>query len=198
MAAQYGLVDGPPLFTSETFKTCHKLFYGTLLDLDVLQHSTRCPTKPLMQPGRITGFKPKMDVCGSSPARAKRGRRSIGKGDNAQTRESEPSDEIRAMLWKVEDYQHFWEIRQYETSAYRGHWCHIHVEGVDSDSEEDLIPKDGAAFVWAKDPQSPGLKEGVFDLQKLQKTHKASISIRVKYMSCTGRSNGMKVDRRDS
>ncbi len=121
-----------------------------------------------------------------------------GKGDNAQTRESEPSDEIRAMLWKVEDYQHFWEIRQYETSAYRGHWCHIHVEGVDSDSEEDLIPKDGAAFVWAKDPQSPGLKEGVFDLQKLQKTHKASISIRVKYMSCTGRSNGMKVDRRDS
>ncbi|RWA06622.1 hypothetical protein EKO27_g8485 [Xylaria grammica] len=148
MAAQYGLADSPrephpPFFTSATFKPCHMFFYGTLMDPDVLQHVTRYPTKPVMRPGWITGFKPKMA--------------------------SESSIKIHGMFWKVEDYQYSWALQQYETSAYRGYWCRIHVEG------NSQILENSVVFVWAKKPQNPDLMDGVFDLTKWQKTHKASL-----------------------
>ncbi|KAI0417419.1 hypothetical protein F5X98DRAFT_387144 [Xylaria grammica] len=137
MAAQYGLADSPRephplLFTSATFKPCHMFFYGTLMDPYVLQHVTRYPTKPVMRPGWITGFKLKIgaliSVLATGEAKLGQGGEFSSQGD-AQTRASESSIKIHGIFWKVEDYQYFWALQQYETSAYRGYWCRIHVEG---------------------------------------------------------------------
>ncbi|TGJ88038.1 hypothetical protein E0Z10_g753 [Xylaria hypoxylon] len=91
-----------------------------------------------------------------------------GEGD-AQTGESESTIKIHGMFWQVEDYQHFWVLQQYETSAYRERWCQIHVE----DNSEVL--EGSVVFVWAKKPQNPDLMDGVFDLTKWQKTDKPSL-----------------------
>ncbi|KAI0468630.1 hypothetical protein F4859DRAFT_516794 [Xylaria cf. heliscus] len=143
MASQFGLADGPrephpPLFTPTTFKPCHIFFYGTLMDADVLQHITRCPNKPVLRPGWITGFKLKM-WGGTFPT----------------------------LLPPAT-----------ETSAYRGHRCQIHVEDMvdgSSTNEGDRVLEGGVVFVWAKNPHSPDLSDGTFDLAKWQKTHKPSL-----------------------
>ncbi|KAI8635132.1 hypothetical protein F5Y19DRAFT_621 [Xylariaceae sp. FL1651] len=203
MASQYGLADRPrkthaPLFSSTTFKPCHMFFYGTLMDPDVLQRITCCPTKPVMRPGWISGFKPKMwstyptliplDELDSSsapdpaavPAQQGQGipEASSSSIDGAKPDAdiSEPNVQIRGMFWKVDDYQHFWELQRYETSAYRGYWCQIHADDVENDSGgQEVILEDGVVFVWAKYPKSPDLKDGMFDLAKWQKTHKSSL-----------------------
>ncbi|KAI0533565.1 hypothetical protein GGR58DRAFT_521433 [Xylaria digitata] len=177
MAALYGLADSPrephpPLFTRATFKPCHMFFYGTLMDPDVLQHITGCPTKPAMRPGWIMSFRPKMwvyfptlipleelslsAVSATEEAKLGQGRGRVYGGGDARMRE-------------IEDYQHFWALQQYETSVYRGYWCQIHA-GDNSETIEDSV-----VFVWAKKPQSPDLTDGAFDLAKWQKTHKASL-----------------------
>ncbi|KAI3329348.1 hypothetical protein HD806DRAFT_530740 [Xylariaceae sp. AK1471] len=180
-----------PLFSSTTFKPCHMFFYGTLMDPEVLQRITRCPSKPTTRPGWITGFKPKMwytfptlipfDELGQDQCVAEE---VLGKGEE-DVLTSEPSVKIRGMFWKVEDYQHFWELQRYETSPYHGHWCQIHVEDLDCNNEGESILSDGVVFVWAKNPQSPDLTDGKFDLARWQKTHKSSLFTPTKYYKAT-------------
>ncbi|KAI1749361.1 hypothetical protein F4782DRAFT_533480 [Xylaria castorea] len=128
MAAQFGLADGPrtpyPLvFSSTTFRPCHMLFDGTLMDSDVLQRITRCPTKPVLRPGWITGFKLKM-WGGLFPTPI-------------------PLDELSK---KVQYYQQFYELQPYETSAYRGHWCQTCTDDIDSSNEEDCVLENSVVF----------------------------------------------------
>ncbi|GAW18134.1 hypothetical protein ANO14919_076070 [Xylariales sp. No.14919] len=130
MAAQYGLADSPRephplLFTSATFKPCHMFFYGTLMD--PLDHGLQAEDV-----GFISDFDPirgaLISVLATGEAKLGQGGEFSSQGD-AQTRASESSIKIHGIFWKVEDYQYFWALQQYETSAYRGYWCRIHVEG---------------------------------------------------------------------
>ncbi|KAI1300306.1 hypothetical protein F5Y03DRAFT_231867 [Xylaria venustula] len=195
MAAQFGLADGPrephpPIFTSDTFKPCHMFFYGTLMDADTVQRVTGCPTKPGMCRGYITGFKAKMwgDLFPALIPQDSFSTPSITEEEVEEEKETlsrkdahaedDPSDRIRGMVWKVDEYRHFWALQQYETSAYRGHHCSIHVEDVDIDrnsSKEHHILNDGVVFVWAKNPRSPDLTDNVFDLAKWQRTLKSTL-----------------------
>ncbi|KAI1368548.1 hypothetical protein F5Y08DRAFT_246148 [Xylaria arbuscula] len=213
MAAQYGLADGPripyaPFFTAGTFKPCHMFFYGTLMDAEVLQHVTQCPTKPVLRPGSITGFELKM-WAGSFPTliplqtiydsssspldlystgEAQPGQSGTlekevyARGDNAAVeRNSKLDRKIYGVFCRVEKYQYFYKLQQYETSAYRGHPCRIRAEDINStnkvENEEECDIEEGVVFVWAKNPHSPDLTDGVFDLVKWQNTHKAALFI---------------------
>ncbi|KAI1177559.1 hypothetical protein F4777DRAFT_197603 [Nemania sp. FL0916] len=174
-----------PIFSSTTFKPCYMFFYGTLMDPDILQDVTECPTKPVLQPGWITGFKPKMwsifptllppddSPPASGPVSEAGQGASVAPGhDSSQEQDDQSSVKVRGMFWKMEKWQYFQKLQKYETTAYRAHWCRVHVGNSDIDTEGGRVLEDCVVFVWARDPQSDELTGGAFDLEYWQGNHR--------------------------
>ncbi|KAF2794815.1 hypothetical protein K505DRAFT_324520 [Melanomma pulvis-pyrius CBS 109.77] len=131
---------------------CHMFFYGSLMDLDVLQAITGLPEAPSVKKGTITGFAIRM--WGTYPALVPC---STGK--------------VNGTVWEVASGAHFRRLADYETSAYT--WCECSVVLEDGESLPNC-----RTFCWAGDVDSRDLEEGEFDFERYQKYFKPSVLCR--------------------
>ncbi|KAI9770502.1 MAG: hypothetical protein M1839_003183 [Geoglossum umbratile] len=135
--------------TKIPYKPSLWFFYGTLMDPEILQSVLGLPELPVLQKGRIHGFKIRM--WGVYPTLV-------------------PCDgcEVEGMIYKIESVLQFVRLEGYETSAYR--WCFCTIEMDDGTRVEY-----GRTFRWAGDLDSKELEDGEFDLSRYQKFFKPSM-----------------------
>jgi gamma-glutamylcyclotransferase (GGCT)/AIG2-like uncharacterized protein YtfP len=93
--------------TKIPYKPSLWFFYGTLMDLEILQSVLGLPELPVLQKGRIHGFKIRMWGVYAT----------LVSGDRC---------EVEGMVYKIESVLQFVRLEEYETSAYR--WCFCTIE----------------------------------------------------------------------
>jgi gamma-glutamylcyclotransferase (GGCT)/AIG2-like uncharacterized protein YtfP len=130
------------------FQHSYLFFYGSLMDTEVLQTILGLPSLPIVEEGRISGFKIKM--WGIYPTLI-------------------PSDDgqVVGTIWTVDDLHHFKRLIECETKAYTWRICDIY-------RQDGEVISGGRTFCWAGDPKSKELEEGSFDLYRYQKYFKSS------------------------
>ncbi|KAH0541394.1 hypothetical protein FGG08_004158 [Glutinoglossum americanum] len=124
-------------------------FYGTLADPEILQSILKLQDPPVLQKGKIHGFKTRM--WGIYPTLV-------------------PCDdgEVGGMVYRIGDISQFERLEQYETSSYR--WCSCTIELDDGRKIEG-----GWTFCWAGELDSKDLEDGEFDPDHFQKYFKGSV-----------------------
>ncbi|KAK3296173.1 uncharacterized protein B0H64DRAFT_397566 [Chaetomium fimeti] len=139
------------------FEPCTFFFYGSLMDPQVLMAVAKLDDQPDLQDVWVEGFEMKM-WGGIYPVLLP-----INDTDN----NSGASHRIKGKAWRATTMDQCLRLQRYETSAYEPADCRLYHPGGGE-------PTKGLVFVWARDPGSNQLAEGVFDLEDWQKTHKPS------------------------
>jgi len=125
------------------FTPCYMFFYGSLMDIDILQLIAGLKSSPTMAPATITGFR--MRMWGPFPTIIK-----------AET------GKVTGTYWKCDQEDHFQRLKAYETNAYS--WCFC-----DAETEDGKVLKGCRTFCWRGNPESDELEDGKFDLAHYQK-----------------------------
>ncbi|KAL9121917.1 MAG: hypothetical protein Q9187_001521, partial [Circinaria calcarea] len=140
-----GTFTNPPL----PYAPRHLLFYGSLMDPEILQTVLNLPEAPSLRDGSIKDYT--MRMWGIYPALVP------SKGSR-----------IEGKVYLCETAQHFLHLIAYETGAYQWVPCRIELQN------GDIIER-GRVFVWAGKPDSKELIDGSFDFARYQQYFKPSV-----------------------
>lgn len=127
--------------TAATAETAF-LFYGSLMDPEVLQAVLDLPEQLIFEDGWIEGYK--MRMWGIYP-----------------TIVPEEGSKVYGKMWKTKTREHVERLTQYETAAYRSETCDIKL----FDREQST---QGCVFIWSNAGDQKELHDGVFDLDWYQ------------------------------
>ncbi|EEQ90431.1 hypothetical protein, variant 2 [Blastomyces dermatitidis ER-3] len=167
--------DGTAPQIDPPWKTTYLFVYGSLMDLDVLQHVLALPSPPPpLRAAKLRNYKMKMwgpyPTLIPKPSSSNGSRTEGGEGVDAAA----DDDAIPGKLYLVEHPAQFTLLERYETKAYA--WRRCVAEFTDDNGSTSTTEQSGfecRTFVWAGDPDSSELSDGpVFDLERYQKHFK--------------------------
>lgn len=121
------------------FTPCYLFFYGSLQDEDVLRAISGTNSTPKLRDCSIQGYG--LKLWSVYPTL-------VPKADG----------KVVGKAWWCETETQFAALQRYETKAYTWAFCEIEM----GDGE---VVKEGRVFVWAGEPESADLTDGVFDLE---------------------------------
>ncbi|EEH08029.1 conserved hypothetical protein [Histoplasma capsulatum G186AR] len=165
----------PALQIDPPWKPTYLFFYGSLMDLDVLQHILGLPDPPPpLRPAKLRNYKMKM--WGPYPTLIPNSSSSaVSKGNESEG----VDDAIPGKLYLVEHPAQFTLLERYETNAYTWHRCVAEFTDGTVCTSTAESGFECRVFVWAGDPDSSELSDGpAFDLERYQKYFKPKFLIR--------------------